>query len=39
MNTIKIANNAYWIGKIDDRKVPFHRLILEREVPHITVTF
>jgi flavorubredoxin len=27
---MKISNNAYWVGKVDDRKVPFHRLILER---------
>lgn len=27
---IEIANNSYWIGYIDDRKVPFHRLILEK---------
>lgn len=30
MNTIKIADNIFWVGKVDDRKVPFHRLILER---------
>lgn len=30
MNSMKISNNAYWVGKVDDRKVPFHRLILER---------
>ncbi len=30
MNSIKISDNAYWVGKVDDRKVPFHRLILER---------
>ncbi|MFZ5969631.1 MAG: FprA family A-type flavoprotein [Bacillota bacterium] len=30
MDTIKIANNIFWVGKVDDRKVPFHRLILER---------
>ncbi len=29
MNTL-IKNNIFWTGKIDDRKVPFHRLILER---------
>ncbi len=27
---IKIADNSYWIGYVDDRKVPFHRLILEK---------
>lgn len=26
----KIAEKTYWIGKVDDRKVPFHRLILEK---------
>lgn len=25
-----IAENSYWVGKVDDRKVPFHRLVLER---------
>lgn len=30
MNKIQIANNSYWVGKVDDRKVPFHRLILEK---------
>ncbi len=27
---IKINDKIFWIGKVDDRKVPFHRLILER---------
>lgn len=26
----EIAKNIYWVGKVDDRKVPFHRLILEK---------
>jgi flavorubredoxin len=26
----EIAKNVYWVGKVDDRKVPFHRLILEK---------
>lgn len=26
----KIAEKTYWVGKIDVRKVPFHRLILEK---------
>lgn len=26
----KITDNVFWVGKNDDRKVPFHRLILER---------
>jgi flavorubredoxin len=30
MDTIKINDSTYFVGKIDDRKVPFHRLILER---------
>lgn len=30
LNAVKIADKSYWVGKIDDRKVPFHRLILER---------
>ena len=30
MNTVKLNENIFWVGKVDDRKVPFHRLILER---------
>lgn len=30
INKIQIAKDAYLIGKVDDRKVPFHRLILEK---------
>lgn len=30
MSAIKIKENIFWVGKVDDRKVPFHRLILER---------
>lgn len=26
----EIAEKTYWIGKVDDRKVPFHRLVLEK---------
>ncbi len=26
----EIAKNVYWVGKVDDRKVPFHRLVLEK---------
>ena len=26
----EIADKVYWAGKVDDRKVPFHRLILEK---------
>ncbi|MHA6528870.1 FprA family A-type flavoprotein [Paenibacillus sp. BAC0078] len=26
----KIASDTYWVGKIDDREVPFHRLILAK---------
>ena len=28
--SVQINDRVYWAGKIDDRKVPFHRLILER---------
>lgn len=27
---IQVTKDAYWVGYIDDRKVPFHRLILEK---------
>lgn len=27
---IKVAENTYWVGYVDDRKVPFHRLTLEK---------
>lgn len=30
MNTVRINDNLFWVGKVDDRKVPFHRLILEK---------
>lgn len=30
MSFVKLLENVYWIGKVDDRKVPFHRLILEK---------
>nr|WP_080066466.1 FprA family A-type flavoprotein [Ruminiclostridium hungatei] len=30
MMSIQIKDKIFWVGKIDDRKVPFHRLILER---------
>jgi flavorubredoxin len=30
MSFVKMSEKVYWIGKVDDRKVPFHRLILER---------
>lgn len=30
MDTKKVAEKLFWIGKVDDRKVPFHRLTLER---------
>lgn len=29
-NKLEIAKNSYWVGYIDDRKVPFHRLVLEK---------
>lgn len=30
LNAVKVADNTYWVGIVDDRKVPFHRLILEK---------
>lgn len=27
---ILVGSNAYWVGYVDDRKVPFHRLVLEK---------
>lgn len=30
MNKTLIADRSYWVGKVDDRPVPFHRLILEK---------
>ncbi|MFT9495299.1 FprA family A-type flavoprotein [Anaerosolibacter sp.] len=30
LKKLKISKNAYWVGYVDDRKVPFHRLILEK---------
>ncbi len=30
MNKIEIAKDTYWVGKIDDREVPFHRLVLAK---------
>lgn len=27
---ILVGRNAYWVGYVDDRKVPFHRLVLEK---------
>lgn len=30
INKVQIGDRAYWIGKVDDRKVPFHRLVLEK---------
>ncbi len=29
-NNIKLNENTYWIGKVDDRDVPFHRLVLTK---------
>ncbi|MFZ5968324.1 MAG: FprA family A-type flavoprotein [Bacillota bacterium] len=29
-NQIQIAKDTYWVGYVDDRKVPFHRLVLEK---------
>ncbi len=30
MEKIKLNENTFWVGKIDDRDVPFHRLILTK---------
>ena len=30
MSSKRVSDNVFWVGKVDDRKVPFHRLILER---------
>lgn len=30
LNQIKLAKDIYWVGKIDDREVPFHRLVLAK---------
>jgi flavorubredoxin len=30
MKKVQLNNTISWIGKVDNRKVPFHRLILER---------
>ena len=30
MKHVPLAENIYWVGKIDNREVPFHRLILAK---------
>lgn len=30
MNEVMLAKDTYWVGKIDNREVPFHRLILAK---------
>ena len=30
MNKMMLAKDTYWVGKIDNREVPFHRLILAK---------
>ncbi len=30
MSNVMIKDNIYWVGKIDDREVPFHRLTLAK---------
>ena len=30
MNTVALTENMNWVGKIDNREVPFHRLILAK---------
>lgn len=27
---VVLAKDIYWVGKIDDREVPFHRLVLAK---------
>jgi flavorubredoxin len=29
-NEIMLSENIYWVGKVDDREVPFHRLKLTK---------
>lgn len=29
-NNILVGKDTYWVGYVDDRKVPFHRLVLEK---------
>jgi flavorubredoxin len=29
-NQVTLAKDVYWVGKIDDREVPFHRLVLTK---------
>lgn len=29
-NQVSLAKDIYWVGKIDDREVPFHRLVLTK---------
>ncbi|MEW9096625.1 MAG: FprA family A-type flavoprotein [Clostridiaceae bacterium] len=38
-NNLLLKDNIYWIGKIDDRKVPFHRLILEKGTTYNSYLF
>ena len=30
LNQVALAKDVYWVGKIDDREVPFHRLVLAK---------
>ena len=30
MNHLELAKDIYWVGKIDNREVPFHRLVLAK---------
>ena len=30
MKHVPLAENIYWVGKIDNREVPFHRLTLAK---------
>ncbi|MDF2908008.1 MAG: metallo-beta-lactamase superfamily protein [Herbinix sp.] len=30
LNQVELTKDVYWVGKIDDREVPFHRLVLAK---------
>ncbi|OIJ17940.1 FprA family A-type flavoprotein [Anaerobacillus alkalidiazotrophicus] len=30
LNKVMLAKDVYWVGKVDDREVPFHRLVLKK---------
>ncbi len=39
MKNVKIKENIYLVGKIDDRDVPFHRLTLTKELLIIVIFY